>query len=54
MTAETILIPGFKVRNASTEVTTASGETIVIAGLLELSDSEITALRHSLAQHLAG
>jgi len=35
----TILVPGFKVRRATTEVTTASGETIVIAGLLEAEDT---------------
>ena len=35
-----VLVPGFKVRNAKTEVTTASGEAIVIAGLLDLKDSE--------------
>jgi len=37
--SQTILVPGFKVRKASTEVTTASGETIVIAGLLEAEDT---------------
>lgn len=37
--SKTILVPGFKVRKASTEVTTASGETIVIAGLLEAEDT---------------
>ena len=36
---QTILVPGFKVRKASTEVTTTSGETIVIAGLLEAEDT---------------
>ena len=40
--SQTVTIPAFKVRNASTEVTTSSGETIVIAGLLELSDSNAT------------
>lgn len=38
--SKTVLVPGFKVRKASTEVTTASGETIVIAGLLEAEDSD--------------
>ena len=38
--SQTVLIPGFKVRNATTEVTTESGETIVIAGLLELEDTD--------------
>ena len=37
--SQTILVPGFKVRKANTEVTTSSGETIFIAGLLELEDS---------------
>lgn len=36
---QTAHIPAFKVRNAQTEVTTASGETIVIAGLLQLNDT---------------
>jgi len=36
---KTILVPGFKVRKANTEVTTVSGETIVIAGLLEAEDT---------------
>jgi TonB family protein len=38
---QTIVVPGFKVRKTYTEVTTASGETIVIAGLLELKDSHV-------------
>jgi len=38
--SKTVLVPGFKVRKANTEVTTASGETIFIAGLLEVEDSE--------------
>lgn len=33
-------VPGFKVRKANTEVTTASGETIMIAGLLAVEDSK--------------
>jgi len=37
---KTVLVPGFKVRKANTRVTTASGETIFIAGLLEAEDSE--------------
>ena len=36
---QTILVPGFKVRRAETEVGTTSGETIVIAGLLEAEDT---------------
>ncbi len=40
--SQTIVVPGFKVRRANTEVTTASGETIFIAGLLELEDSDAT------------
>lgn len=40
--ANTILVPGFKVRKANTEVTTTSGDTIVIAGLLELDQSDTT------------
>ncbi len=36
----TITVPGFKVREAETEVTVASGETIVIAGLLEAEDTD--------------
>lgn len=35
-------VPGFKIRRISTEVTTSSGETIVIAGLLEKEDSDIS------------
>lgn len=38
--SQTILVPGFKVRRATTEVTTASGETVIIAGLLEVEDSD--------------
>jgi len=37
---QTIVVPGFKVRKANTEVTTTSGETIFIAGLLEAEDSQ--------------
>jgi pilus assembly protein CpaC len=37
--SQTIVVPGFKVRKTSTEVTTVSGETIVIAGLLEFEES---------------
>jgi TonB family protein len=33
-------VPGFRVRKAQTEVTAESGETIVIAGLLEAEDSK--------------
>lgn len=33
-------MPGFKTRKTSTEVTTKSGETIVIAGLLQSEDSK--------------
>jgi pilus assembly protein CpaC len=33
-------IPGFKTRRAQTEVVTQSGETIIIAGLLQLDESE--------------
>ena len=36
---KTIAVPGFKVRKANTEVTTASGESIVIAGLLQSEDT---------------
>lgn len=38
--SSTVLVPGFKVRKANTEVATNSGETIIIAGLLELEDSQ--------------
>jgi pilus assembly protein CpaC len=41
--SQTVLVPGFKVRKANTEVTTASGETIMIAGLLEAEDSQAVA-----------
>ena len=37
--SQTIVVPGFKVRKANTEVTTISGETIMIAGLLQAEDS---------------
>ena len=37
--SQTILVPGFAVRRANTEVTTASAETIIIAGLLESQDT---------------
>lgn len=37
---QTVLVPGFKVRKANTEVTTAPGESVVIAGLLEAEDSK--------------
>lgn len=37
---QTILVPGFGVRKANTEVTTDSGETVIIAGLLEAEDSD--------------
>lgn len=35
-----ILVPGFKVRKTTTEVTTQSGQTVIIAGLLSIDDSE--------------
>lgn len=38
--SSTILVPGFKSREATTEVTAISGETVVIAGLLEAEDSD--------------
>lgn len=38
---QTVKVPGFKVRKANTEFTTASGESIVIAGLLEAQSSEV-------------
>ncbi len=37
--SQTILVPGFAVRKASTEMTTRSGETILIAGLLQAEDT---------------
>ena len=37
--SQTVSVPGFKVRKTDTEVTMVSGETIVIAGLLESQDS---------------
>ena len=37
--SQTVSVPGFKVRKANTEVTTRSGEAIMIAGLLEAEDS---------------
>lgn len=37
--SQTVSVPGFKVRKANTEVTTRSGETIMIAGLLEVEDN---------------
>ncbi len=37
--SSTVFVPGFKVRKASTEVTAESGETVMIAGLLEVEDS---------------
>ncbi len=36
---KSIAVPGFQVRRASTEVTTSSGESIVIAGLLKAEDT---------------
>jgi pilus assembly protein CpaC len=39
--SQTVTVPGFKVRQATTEVTTTSGETIMIAGLLESEDSKV-------------
>lgn len=36
---KTVKVPGFKTRKAATEIVTDSGETIVIAGLLQLEDS---------------
>jgi pilus assembly protein CpaC len=39
--SQTVSVPGFKVRQATTEVTTVSGETIMIAGLLESEDSKV-------------
>lgn len=37
--SDTVLVPGFSVRKTSTELTTASGETILIAGLLQAEDT---------------
>ena len=37
--SRTVSVPGFKVRKANTEVSTRSGETIMIAGLLEAEDT---------------
>ncbi len=37
---QTILVPGFSVRRASTELTAASGETLLIAGLLQAEDTK--------------
>ncbi|MDP3722293.1 MAG: TonB family protein [Candidatus Omnitrophota bacterium] len=37
--SQTVSVPGFKVRKTETEVTMVSGETIVIAGLLESQDT---------------
>jgi len=37
--SQTVSVPGFKVRKANTEVTTRSGEAIMIAGLLEVEDT---------------
>ena len=36
---QTVKVPGFAVRKANTEVTAASGETIMIAGLLQANDA---------------
>jgi len=36
----TVTVPGFKTRKVNTEVTLASGESVVIAGLLEAKDSQ--------------
>ncbi len=38
--ATTIKVPGFKVRRVNTQVTAGSGETIMIAGLLESEDTK--------------
>lgn len=38
--SSTATVPGFRTRRAETEVVTGSGETIVIAGLLQTEDSE--------------
>jgi TonB family protein len=37
--SQTVSVPGFKVRKINTEVTTSSGESIVIAGLLKVEDT---------------
>jgi pilus assembly protein CpaC len=39
ITVNNVPVPGFRVRRLNTEVTTESGETVVIAGLLESEDS---------------
>lgn len=41
--SQSVAVPGFKSRKVDTEVTTLSGETIMIAGLLEAEDSEAVA-----------
>ncbi len=41
--SQSVAIPGFNSRKVDTEVTTLSGETIMIAGLLEAQDSETVA-----------
>lgn len=38
--ASSVLVPGFRSRKAETEVNAQSGETVVIAGLLEASDEQ--------------
>ncbi len=38
--SQTVKVTGFRVRKANTEVTTSSGETIMIAGLLAVDDSK--------------
>ncbi len=43
VSGQSILVPGFKVRRAQTEVTTVSGNTIVIVGLLEVEDNDSVA-----------
>lgn len=40
VSGQSILVPGFKVRRTQTEVTTVSGNTIVIVGLLEVEDND--------------
>ena len=37
--SKTVSVPGFSVRKANTEVTTRSGETVLVAGLLKAQDS---------------
>jgi len=37
--SQTVLVPGFTVRRANTEVTTSSGESIFIAGLVSVEDT---------------